>query len=127
MITQEQYNAALEQKKSAETTISQFHQQKQEAFNKRASDGTPFTDSELVYAAFCWCSCGHGMAYPKNCGMRGQWSCSSVLKGVPENTPGTLHDGPFPFAFYEIKSEGQPSANGLTTRGGFRPKPATQE
>lgn len=125
MITHEQYEAAVAQKKAAEELISSFHKQKQAAFDERAKNGKPWQDSELLYAAHVLCSCGHGLAYPVGIGMRGEWTCSAVLKGLA--SPDSAHDGPFPFAFYEIKSEGQPSAHGATTRGVFRPKPQPQE
>jgi len=55
------------------------------------------------------------MAYPNGVGMWGSWECSTILRGVAVR--GGAHDGPKDFRFYEIKSEGQPSANGATTRG----------
>lgn len=73
-----------------------------------------FLPDELIYAATNRCLCGAGLAYPKNTSPRGSWYCSSILIGTAER--GTSHDSGFPFAFYEIKSENQPSANGLTTR-----------
>jgi hypothetical protein len=73
-----------------------------------------FTDAELCFAAFARCTCGAGLAYLYKSGMHGRWDCSAILKG--DAARGTTHDGPFPFAFYSIKSEGQPSAQGATTR-----------
>lgn len=73
-----------------------------------------FKLKELVYAADVTCHCGSGMAYPKNVGIHGNWECGDILLGRA-NTE-VKHTGSLPFAFYEIKSENQPSANGLTTR-----------
>jgi hypothetical protein len=73
-----------------------------------------FSPDELRYAAASRCKCGAGLAYPKNSSPRGSWHCSAILTGTAER--GTEHDSGFPFAFYEIKSEEQPSANGMTTR-----------
>jgi hypothetical protein len=78
-----------------------------------------FSDSDLVYAADARCLCGAGMAYEKGCGPNGYWDCSSILKGeaIPKGQEGSVkHEAQLPFAFYEIKSELQPSANGRTTR-----------
>jgi len=47
------------------------------------------------------------------------WDCADILTGraVDSGKPGSvMHTGRAPFVFYEIKSEGQPSACGLTTR-----------
>jgi hypothetical protein len=73
-----------------------------------------FSPDELRYAATARCMCGSGLAYPKNSSSRGSWYCSAILTGEAER--GSSHDSGFPFAFYEIKSEEQPSANGQTTR-----------
>lgn len=79
-----------------------------------------FLPEELIYAATSRCICGAGLAYPKNISPRGSWYCSAILTGTAEQ--GTSHDSGFPFAFYEIKSENQPSANGLTTRSQLTPQ-----
>ena len=78
------------------------------------SEHPGFTEAELCFAAYDRCACGAGLAYPNKSGMHGRWDCSAILKG--EAAHGTTHSGPYPFAFYSIKSEGQPSANGATTR-----------
>jgi hypothetical protein len=76
--------------------------------------------SRLVYAAVARCPCGAGLAYdPVSEGegvFRGPsyWDCSAILTG--EADPTVTHTGRLPFAFYEIKAEGQPSAYGQTTR-----------
>lgn len=47
------------------------------------------------------------------------WDCSAILLGtaIPSGAPGAVkHEARLPFAFYEIKSENQPSAGGVTTR-----------
>lgn len=88
------------------------------------------TEDDLVYAAGARCECGAGLAYipwdklqamgldhrdpEHNC-----WDCSDILLGraIPAEQPDAKkHSGKYPFAFYEIKSENQPSANGTTTR-----------
>lgn len=115
-ITQEQYENAQAQKKEAEEIINAFHNQKESDFDARwarfQAGEAPFTDEELRYSAGARCSCGSGLAYPKNCGGFHRWDCSEFLKG-DRTKP---HDGPFHFAFYSIKSEDQPSAYGATTR-----------
>lgn len=78
-----------------------------------------FTLEELIFAALSRCSCGAGLAYPKNTGPRGAWDCSDILLGraTPKSEGGSQeHSEVLPFAFYEVKSEEQPSANGATTR-----------
>lgn len=80
---------------------------------------TACRDNELVYSAIARCQCGAGLAYAKRSGPDGYWDCSAVLTGraAPKGQPGSVvHSHQFPFAFYEIKSEQQPSAGGATTR-----------
>lgn len=94
-----------------------YSQESQEVAEKikRCEKATDkFLKDELRYAAYSRCPCGAGLAYPKNIGIHGAWYCSSILLG--EAVPGTTHEAPKPFAFWEIKSEDQPSANGATTR-----------
>lgn len=73
-----------------------------------------FKLNELRFAAFDRCSCGAGMAYPVNISPSGSWDCSAILRGLAE--AGSTHSSSMPFAFWEVKSEDQPSANGHTTR-----------
>lgn len=73
-----------------------------------------FTVYELLYAAAFRCKCGAGMAYPDGIGIHGAWYCSAILLG--EAAPGTEHTPAHPFSFYSVKSEGQPSQAGATTR-----------
>lgn len=80
-----------------------------------------FKVDELVFAATNRCVCGAGLAYPKKTGPWGEWDCSAVLLGQVADPLEKLENGKFkhatyPFSFYEIKSENQPSANGATTR-----------
>lgn len=80
-----------------------------------------YTDDELRYAAYARCECGAGIAYPKGRDFRDVncWDCSDILTGrALEKDPECkiVHTGPLPFAFYEIKSEDQPSVRGATTR-----------
>lgn len=121
-ITKEQFEEAIRAKEEADKLINAYLKQEQAKFDERLLAGTPFTDDELIYAATSLCPCGHGVAYPKGCNPHHYWDCSAILKGIAD--PGVQHIGKLPFALYEIKSEGQPSANGATTRGVFRPKPA---
>lgn len=79
---------------------------------------------DLIFAATSRCSCGAGLAYRRALKRDHEhaWECSArllCLPGVTSVNPlhsGPLHDEPKPFAFYEIKSESQPSAGGMTTR-----------
>ena len=80
----------------------------------------------LVYAADSRCPCGAGLAYDPahvdpDSVFRGPlsnfWDCSAILLGTADRT--VKHTDRLPFAFYEVKSEEQPSAMGRTTR----PKP----
>jgi hypothetical protein len=77
----------------------------------------------LVYAATSRCPCGAGLAYDRDGEsgkpIQGYWDCSAILldEAIPSGQSGALqHTGRLPFAFYEIKSEEQPSAEGTTTR-----------
>jgi DNA-directed RNA polymerase subunit RPC12/RpoP len=74
--------------------------------------------NKLRFSAGARCRCGAGLAYPRD--LRdpwGEWQCAAVLMGQIANVPENhgKHDA-FPFSFYEIKSEDQPSAGGATTR-----------
>lgn len=83
----------------------------------------PFKDKQLIYSSHARCKCGEGLAYPRGIGFRGKWDCAGVLTGringdaVYEKSADNkfLHEE-YPFSFYEIKSENQPSAYGATTR-----------
>lgn len=97
------------------------HQQKQNAFKQRLKDNPIFTEDELLYAARNRCDCGHGLAYPKECGIDHYWDCAGILLGVQDNT--IRHTAKLPFMSYDIKSEDQPSAFGATTRGTIVPNP----
>lgn len=81
-------------------------------------------EKRLVFAAYTRCPCGAGMAYdPTKFPKQSYWDCSDIIlgKAVPKGQPGWVtHEGQLPFAFYEIKSEDQPSANGATTRRNLR-------
>lgn len=117
MITEEQYKAAVDSRKEQDGIITAYHQQGIQAFKERwerfDNGKEVFKDEELTYAADCRCQkCKAGMAYPKDCGPWHQWTCSAVLKGIGTDNGHSA----FPFSQYEIKSEKQPSANGVTTR-----------
>ena len=73
-----------------------------------------YKEMDLVYAAYNRCPCGAGLAYPRNCGVRHYWDCSAILTGKADVK--VEHTAQLPFMFYEVKSEGQPSAYGATTR-----------
>lgn len=78
-----------------------------------------YTDDDLIYAATDHCPCGAGLAYPDGIGPHGSWDCAAILTGraVPSGQPGSVqHTGRLPFAFWKVKSELQPSADGATTR-----------
>lgn len=72
----------------------------------------------LVYAATARCKCGLGLAYEpggeSGVPIGGFWDCSGILLGTAD--PDVMHSDIYPFTFYEIKNEKQPSAEGLTTR-----------
>ncbi len=75
---------------------------------------------KLIYAATSRCPCGAGLAYDPAAKGEGvwrgpsYWDCSAILLGTADK--GVQHTDKLPFAFYEIKAEGQPSAQGATTR-----------
>lgn len=82
---------------------------------KQADSGAgDFTVYELLFSAGFRCVCGAGMAYPDGIGMHGAWYCSAILLG--QAAPETEHTPAHPFSFYSVKSEGQPSIRGATTR-----------
>lgn len=91
----------------------------------------------LIYAAYSRCPCGAGLAYdpagisggkpqadevtdsPFKGPFGGYWDCSAIIldAALPKGEVGSVqHTDKLPFAFYEIKSENQPSAQGATTR-----------
>ncbi len=80
----------------------------------------------LRYAATTRCPCGAGVAYDADTtDLHGSWECSAILRGkaVHARSDGEVkHIEGFPFSFYEIKSEDQPSAGGATTRPEDDPK-----
>lgn len=79
---------------------------------------------KLVYSATARCPCGAGLAYPEGgpgdessphrWPYNGYWDCSAIMAGTAD--PEVTHTAKLPFAFYEIKSEDQPSARGASTR-----------
>ena len=115
MISEGQYEAAKAQKAAADATIDAYFKEQATAFAVRwdayTRGGNVFTSDELVYAAGARCeTCNAGLAYPKACGISHRWDCSAAL------TTGSNGHGNFPFMYYAIKAENQPSANGATTR-----------
>ncbi len=115
-----------QREREARTTLEQTRAAHEEAriawekedTEKRAEVATTFktkpTSEALVYSASARCPCGAGLAYPAHCGTGGAWDCSAILLGTAD--PNVEHTDKLPFAFYEVKSEVQPSAQGLTTR-----------
>lgn len=84
------------------------------------------TPADLAYAAYNRCECGAGLAHLIDVTKNSQyWDCSAILTG--EADPKVKHTAQLPFAFYDIKMEGQPSAYGATTRpeGSPPPRPRT--
>jgi hypothetical protein len=92
-------------------------------------------NERLIYAATSRCPCGYGFAYDPTGELTTdksespfrrphQWECAGTLlhvageleDGLRQWVAKATHDHPLPFAFYELKSENQPSANGATTR-----------
>lgn len=79
-------------------------------------------EKRLIFAARARCVCGQGMAYdPDSEGSPDSvflgpsaWECSGILLGTGDKS--VEHTPPLPFSMYDIKSEGQPSAGGATTR-----------
>ena len=105
---------------------------RQTAYDKRdARDLERPVKDRLTFAATWRCACGHGMAYDPQGKVRtdtdspfvmaSQWECSAILLGIADKA--LLHSPPAPFAFWEAKSENQPSANGMTTREPAEPSP----
>lgn len=115
----------------ADDLEARAEQLRKEAYAERREEGRRRPLAErLIYSATARCMCGAGLAYdpfsegsPESPFMGPDaWDCSAILLGtaIPKGQPGAVqHDDQFPFSFYEIKSEGQPSAHGATTR----PKP----
>ena len=87
-----------------------------EAYKERQEEGLKKPISErLIYAAYARCeSCGAGLAYDEFDDKNKSWYCSSILLGAAND--GKNDHTCLPFAFYEVKSELQPSVNGATTR-----------
>lgn len=70
---------------------------------------------QLRFAATARCECGLGMAYKPHADPAAtEWVCSGILMGTADVS--AAHTEPLVFAFWEVKSEDQPSANGMTTR-----------
>lgn len=79
--------------------------------------------SNMTFSATKRCPCGYGLAYDKTCmdedspfkmPFNGYWDCAGIILGIADGSK--QHTAKLPFTFYEIKSENQPSANGMTTR-----------
>ena len=103
MVTEQQFKDAIKQVEDAEKITKQYWVEKREQFTDRMKNNPIFTDEELRYSATARCLCGHGLAYPKECGPNHYWDCSAILKGIADK--GVKHEGQLPFIFYDIKSE----------------------
>lgn len=115
-VTEEEYQKARKAKEEAEKVLEAFFKQEADDFDARwaayESGEKFFTEEEIRYSAGARCEqCNAGLAYPLNCGGHHHWSCSAQLKGEIKEKHHT-----FAFAFWSIKSEDQPSAQGHTTR-----------
>lgn len=109
--TDEQIEAAA---KRIQDARDESYQRTFDVVEKMIRDGVPFTPAQLRYAATSRCQqCGVGLAYPLGSGPFASWYCSERL--LNPNDENNSHDT-FPFAFYSVKSEDQPSARGATTR-----------
>lgn len=120
MISEVEYKEAVKRHEDAERIIQQYHKEKQESFIERMKNNSVFTDEELRYSRESLCPCGHGLAYPKGCGVQHYWDCSAILKGIADKN--VKHTDRLPFAFYEIESEDETPGDNRTTRGVFKPK-----
>lgn len=116
MVTEEEYEKACNDEQAARAVILQYGRERAEAFEQRLKDSPIFTDEELHYSRSTLCPCGHGLAYPKDCGAFHYWDCSAILKGIADAS--VQHTGRLPFAFYDVKGE----RGTETTRGVYRPK-----
>ena len=116
MIPKEQYKEAVEQHRSAQKIIDEYHIERLKRFEERLKTNPIFTDDELRYSATERCPCGHGLAYPKECGVNHYWDCSAILKGIADTE--VTHTDRLPFAFCSIKGE---SALNGTTRLNIKP------
>lgn len=103
--------------------------------SRKARDLARSLSERLVYAATSRCPCGYGFAYDPTGAVTAdttetpfhrpdRWECAGTLLYVAGELEPDLrnwvknatHEPAFPFAFYDLKSESQPSANGQTTR-----------
>lgn len=107
--------------------------QEVDAARKSALKAEPLND-RMIYAAYDRCACGAGMAYdPAAEGDKSsplvlersgpsKWECSDIVRyetfdaAKQAEVKDATHTPAMPFAFWEVKSENQPSANGATTR-----------
>lgn len=95
------------------------------AADKAALAAKPLLE-RMCFAAYARCECGAGMAYDKAVatpyGENAKWQCSAIIRfeELPADeqarAKAATHTPPLPFAFYDVKGENQPSANGATTR-----------
>lgn len=118
MISEEQYRSALDARDAAQAVINAYGKQEAEAFSRRMQENPIFAEEELIYSAHNLCPCGHGLAYPKNCGAFHYWDCSAILKGIAD--PNVEHTAKLSFTMYDIKGESDYRGS---TRGVFKPKP----
>jgi hypothetical protein len=103
MISFEQYKEACEQREKSDEIMYQYLKEQQTSFDERMKSNPIFKDEELHYSATVRCPCGHGLAYPKDCGPKHYWDCSAILKGIADKN--VKHTDQLPFIFYDIKGE----------------------
>lgn len=105
MISKEEYQKTMIEVERNQKIIDQYFVDKHQSFEKRMKENPIFTDDELRYSATIRCPCGHGLSYPKDCGMRHYWDCSAILKGIADKN--VQHVDKLPFSLYNIKSESE--------------------
>jgi len=114
------YEELISEARSCDEQAKKLRKQAQEI--RHAELKAKAVGDRLVYSAYARCPCGAGLAYDpcfedENSvfvgPLSGYWDCSAILLGAAGSTK---HTAKLPFAFYDILSEGQPSACGATTR-----------
>ena len=97
-------------------------------FEAKLKGEAPWHDDDLLYSATSRCPCGAGLAYPK--GIRDPfhyWDCADILTRRSVAGDGKKHTDQLPFNMWKVKSEGQGSAYGATTRPTPNPEPEMDE
>ncbi len=108
------YDAAT---KPFQNQIDALTKQRDEAGSMIYGSFRTFADG-LLFSATARCKCGAGLCYRERDRRADAWECAAGMAALMRGDtacPFAEHQA-FPFAFYEIKSENQPSACGQTTR-----------